>query len=65
VIEIDGYVTRKAVLLGKKVLREEELRTQMADRNYALGKRHFSYTVLRNKLDILLDDCFPCRLGNA
>lgn len=64
VIEIDGYVTKKALQLAKKVLHEEDFRTQMVDRNYALGKRHFSYKTLQHKLTTLLDDCLPCRLGN-
>jgi mannosylglucosylglycerate synthase len=65
VIEIDGYVTRQAVQLAKKVLREADFRTQMVDRNYALGNRYFSYKVLTHKLATLLDDCLPCRLGNS
>lgn len=65
VIEIDGYVNRPALLLAKKVLREEAFREEMTARNYALGKRFFSYKVLRGKLDTLLGDCLPCRFANG
>ncbi|MBR9980977.1 MAG: glycosyltransferase family 4 protein [Desulfatitalea sp.] len=65
VIEIDGYVTRATLLLAKKVLRDETFRSDMVERNYALGNRYFSYKVLRGKLDTLLCDCLPCRLGNG
>lgn len=63
VIEIDGYVTKTAVQLAKKVLRDEQYRNEVVDLNYALGIQYFSYRVLRHKLKALLDDCFPCRFG--
>ncbi len=63
VIEIDGYVTKTAVQLAKKFLRDEEFRAQMVAHNFELGKRYFSYKVLRHKLQALLDDCMPCRFG--
>ena len=63
VIEIDGYVTQKAIRLAKKVLRDPDYKQKMVDHNYELGKRHFSYRVLRQKLRSLITDCLPCRLG--
>ncbi len=63
VIEIDGYVTQKAIRLAKKVLRDPDYKQKMVDHNYELGKRHFSYRVLRQKLRNLITDCLPCRLG--
>jgi glycosyltransferase involved in cell wall biosynthesis len=61
VVEIDGYVTRPAVKLAKKILREEDFREKMVDHNYAVALKHFSYKVLRHKLIALISDRFPCR----
>ena len=63
VIEIDGYVTRSAVRLAKKVLRDEEFREKMVEHNYQIALRHFSYKILRHKLKALIADCLPCRFG--
>ena len=63
VIEIDGYVTRSAVRLAKKVLRDEEFREKMVEHNYQIALRHISYKILRHKLKALIADCLPCRFG--
>ena len=61
VIEIDGYVTRSAVKLAKKVLRDEDFREKMVDHNYSIALKNFSYKVLRQKLKALIADRYPCR----
>ena len=63
VIEIDGYVTRAAVRLGKKVLRDEDFRKKMVRHNYDVARRSFSYSVLRRKLKALIAESFACRFG--
>ncbi|MGD8834287.1 MAG: glycosyltransferase family 4 protein [Desulfobacteraceae bacterium] len=63
VIEIDGYVTRTAVRLAKKVLRDETFRETMVTHNYNIALHHFSYKILRHKLKALIADCLPCRFG--
>ncbi len=50
VIEIDGYVTDKAVEQTKQVLDDPELRQEMVDHDYALAKKYFSYKVLHQNL---------------
>ena len=50
VIEIDGYVTDKAVEQTKQVLDNPQLRQEMVDHDYELGKKYFSYTVLHQGL---------------
>jgi glycosyltransferase involved in cell wall biosynthesis len=50
VIEIDGYVTDKAVEQTKQVLDNPELCQEMVDHDYALAKKYFSYTVLERIL---------------
>jgi len=58
VIELDDYVDSKAVELTKKVLRDPILAKKMTEHNYELGKRYYSYSVLRQKLKVLLSNCF-------
>ncbi len=61
VIEIDGYVTRSAVKLAKKILRDEDFRDKMVNHNYSIALKNFSYRVLRHKIKALIADRFPCR----
>jgi len=60
-IELDGYVTEEAVARTRKVLCDSGLRKQMTERNYELGRRHYSFSVLERKLTGLLEDCQSCR----
>ena len=50
VIEIDGYVTEKAVEQTRLILDNPALGQDMVDHNYELGKQYFSYTVLERIL---------------
>ncbi len=50
VIEIDGYVTDKAVEQTKQVLDNPKLCQEMVDHDYELAKEYFSYTVLERIL---------------
>ena len=52
VIELDGYVTKDAVEKTKQILAEPKFCQEMVEHNYELGKRFFSYDVLRRRLDI-------------
>ena len=49
-VEIDGYVTEKAVEQTKQILDDPALCQKMVDHNYELGKQYFSYTVLERIL---------------
>ena len=57
-IELDDYVDSRAVEFTKKVLEDPALAKEMVERNYELGKRYYSYSVLRQKLKVLLSNCF-------
>jgi len=57
-IELDDYVNSRAVKLTKKVLKDPALTKEMVDHNYELGERCYSYSVLRQKLKVLLSNCF-------
>ena len=50
VIEIDGYVTDRAVEQTKQILDNPEMRQEMVDHDYELAKKYFSYSVLHQNL---------------
>jgi glycosyltransferase involved in cell wall biosynthesis len=56
-IEFDHYVTDETVRRVREVLENDRLREEMVDKNYELGRRHYSYAVLGKKLDSLLSEC--------
>jgi glycosyltransferase involved in cell wall biosynthesis len=53
-IELDGYVTSKAINQTKQVLNNASLREKIVEHNYELAKKYYSYSVLRRKLSNLL-----------
>ena len=63
VVEIDGYVTEKAVQQTRRVLKNPELCERMVEKNYEIATRCFSYKVLRKKLRSLIFDCVACSPG--
>jgi glycosyltransferase involved in cell wall biosynthesis len=64
VIEIDGYVNRRAVRLTKRVLADPARRLEMIEKNYEIARHCFSYAVLQRKIRNLIFDCLACRPGN-
>ena len=54
VIEMDGFVTDRVVKETRRVLEDAEYRDSMVRRNFKLGRRFFSYDVVKNKLEALL-----------
>lgn len=54
VVAMDGFLTRKVVEHARQVLEDAKLRQSMADHNYELAKRFFSYSVLRRHLRTLV-----------
>ena len=56
VISMDGYLTSDVVQRVKKVIETPAFRDRMVEENYELGKRFFSYTVLRRKLLALVSN---------
>ncbi|MDY6904294.1 MAG: glycosyltransferase family 4 protein [Thermodesulfobacteriota bacterium] len=57
VIELNGYVTKKAVEHTQKVLQDEIYRARMVEHNYERAKMHYSYSVLHEKLKTIITDC--------
>lgn len=51
---MDGYLSGETVQQVQTLLESPRRRSEMVEHNYAVATRHFSYAVLREKLDILL-----------
>ncbi|MBT8352302.1 MAG: glycosyltransferase, partial [Deltaproteobacteria bacterium] len=60
VVEIDGYVTEKAVEQTRQILENPELCQRMVEKNYDIATGYYSYRVLRKKLKALIYDCITC-----
>ncbi len=60
-IEINGYVTEKAVHQARKVLTDPEYCNKMVTCNYEIARRYYSYSVLDQKLKNLILDCITYR----
>lgn len=58
VIEFDGYIAEKTIQQTRQVLTTPGLAGEMAEVNYELGRRHFSYSMLERRLQTLLADLF-------
>jgi mannosylglucosylglycerate synthase len=58
VIEFQGYITDETVRQTREILDDPELAQSMADHNYELGKRHYSYAVLERHLSTLIAEAF-------
>ena len=57
-IEIDGFLTQKAVDRVREVLLDPQKRAEMVEKNFALARRHFSYDVLRRRLESVLSSFY-------
>ncbi len=54
VITMDGFLTRNVLEHVRKVISDEQYRTEMVEHNFKLGTKFFSYSVLRRKLRSLI-----------
>lgn len=58
VVAFDGYITSQTIQQTHQVLSDPALVEQMAVKNYEIGRRFYSYSVLERKLQTLLSECF-------
>ena len=58
VVEFDDYVTDETVERTRAVIRDRELAARMAEVNFGLARKYFSYDMLRTNLKILLANAF-------
>lgn len=57
-VELDDYVSTASVRHACEVLSNPDLAAEMAEHNYKLAEKYFSYEVLRQKLRTMLVSCF-------
>lgn len=58
VIEFDGFITDETVEQAEAVLKSPDLAGRMAEHNYNLARRYYSYAVLQRRLATLIAMCF-------
>jgi len=54
-ITLDGYLTAEVVTAARRVLRGGDETYAGPERNFAIARRHFSYQVLRQRLQSVMD----------
>jgi len=54
VVTMNGFLTRGVLEHVRKTIEDAEYRQEMVDHNYELGKKFFSYSVLRRSLRSLI-----------
>lgn len=64
VIEFDGFITQATIDHTLRVLDDAMLRQAMTEHNFQLGKRYYSYKMLRRRMQTLLAMCFGEDLAN-
>lgn len=58
VVWFDGFISDATLALARRLLDDPSLAADWTARNYELGARHFSFTILERHLEDLLADCF-------
>jgi glycosyltransferase involved in cell wall biosynthesis len=57
-VEFDGFITEETIKHVRKVLNNPEFVEEMAEHNYDLAKKFFSFAMLERQLQVLLQSCF-------
>jgi mannosylglucosylglycerate synthase len=58
VIKFDGFITESTLAHTHQVLMDRDLSRRMVEKNYELGKRFYSYPVLKRTLETILSHLF-------
>ncbi len=58
VIEMDNFISSETIEMTKRLMHDKKEVKRMADINYELGLKYYSYGVIKNKLSTLLADFF-------
>ena len=53
---MDGFLSKKTVQNVKEILNSPMRREKMVNFNYAVASRHYSYSVLRNHLNSIVNE---------
>jgi glycosyltransferase involved in cell wall biosynthesis len=54
-IAMDGFLTKNTVHKTKEIMESPELKEKMVNTNYEVASRHYSYSVLRNQLNTMMN----------
>ena len=57
-VVMDGFLTKKVVHEVREILENPQRLKQMVERNYEVATRHYSYAVLRKRLNFLMGNFF-------
>ena len=57
-VVMDGFLTKKVVQAVREILENPNRLEQMATHNYKVATRHYSYSVLRKRLNFLMGNFF-------
>jgi glycosyltransferase involved in cell wall biosynthesis len=57
VIGFDDFIEDSTVKEARKVLDNPSLAEEMAEHNYEIGRRHYSFRILENHLAVLVHQC--------
>lgn len=55
---MDGYLSKQTIQFVREILSSPERRQQMVETNYALASRHYAYSRLRQRLNVMLGVLF-------
>ena len=55
-IVMDGFLTKNTVHKTREIIESPELKEKMVSTNYDIASRHYSYSVLRNQLNTMMND---------
>jgi hypothetical protein len=58
VISMDGSLTESTVARVARLLTDSEARRRMVERNFQIGRRHFSFQILRKGLANMISSFF-------
>jgi glycosyltransferase involved in cell wall biosynthesis len=65
VVEFDGYISEAVLEQTCRVLESPALAQEMAEVNYQLARRHYSYSMLERPLETLIAEWFGEEEGNG
>ncbi len=62
VVEFDGFISDQTLNQVRDLLEHPEQTQKQVEFNYSLARRYYSYTMLENRLRLLLSECYGERL---
>lgn len=61
-VAMDGFLNKRVVQQVKQILEDPQRRENMVNHNYEVASRHYSYSVLRKRLNFMLMNFFGIEL---